>query len=1790
MMHLMRGRKGKSNTPGTILSSAVFLGLGALVRIAKRRANKKTQRFYRSIEKMWNVARESVEELDCFSPIQNAESNMRGQFLKLVWTSLKRYGNQEFKRVYSWLEGSVGPINALLNYAGARLRDLAMTLYPLPPPQAFQIREYPDGSKKILTKDEVEGTSDDGADKTYWRYGYIEKGMDTPIFLSHPTLPGMDFVDMIRAHCVELCRQCFIYHVPMLEAHRYIRLLIHRLRPFLDWVYTDGKAGRRSFNPDAEYELRKIVLEIRSLYRKRSRTRQRISQKRGKGTTSISLEVIRRKVITHLEKTIDLKERDFLLRLLDHLDTALITNRDEVKDHIEKIREKILGELQASSDKVKQDALRKILEYTTIDLLAFDDEKTPFEQIREKIITQVSKTTDSKERALFLEFLDTLNLNAGYVVYRDIEKLIDQIQALSQRQGNEWHRILFSDLHHPVSLRQVVFSGDKLLDSLSPILVVAELPVAKHSGKIDLTIFVRREIEGKILWTPVMVLEVKTKTAFDFNLYGFHLKRKRARTVTPAFYAWKRMIDDEEWESIVASGPDNLALDQLKSYEDELIAEYRHIATQDPNPPTSLWKGVIILDGDQSPLEIYPAYQYLIEDLMTGFVYQLVENKDTLAIAPEPLSSGGSTPKISLFVTPSQGPAELLNELTVPRNLPIEDPFRNREQDDRTLTLYVSVPSPTPSGVTAARLSRNWHLLHHIKECIDTSSTPTEVVWLDLMGDYKTDELLERRFGLETLHRERRISQAMYQDLTNTLWSSRFLDLSHNINEVLTEGNEAFDKLCFNISAFLPEREEGEYIVVLDGWEDFQDMVPGHQQHLVRALEQRLLDTLPQSNINIIWVDGGTHHTRMNTHYQRKCINPLRYDSPRRTHLDEIIYNLPTAPMHFWWMNPQQEDVRIIVQDTPTQATPWEVAIHVPQLIGFTETFRGLARRDGIVAPEDVIRDIIKVQSMHGRGVTLSSIAMSDEQLPTDSLPDLLDHALTLVPSVLRQREQVSSEEPKEETPETESQWQSVSQTVSSSGRSIISDRIGIDVTRPPPRPRGTKRYVDTLSTPKDEGITRPWRYDQTPQQFPEDEDDDFDPTTYTPLGADFEFGEIDSIRDREQELRRLHNAAKYLKDQKYVSKTLRGCCKKIERYCAKQFSLIREDPSLKTSKFFLGALLRIKKIILEDPQQTEVWNSLLPLREKLPDLLNSQNRELLHDRNEESLDLFSLYGNNLFLAVLVALGTNKASLAEHLWSSVGEWTFYQMGMDIKDDEVRTVYSFQAILSNLRSRVKTLSQLNLPEKFIGQEQIGAIIWEGTESPLNAFILIPHDGGFLTSLVENLRYKRLPGTWSKCVTTPQKLVTFAQESPSSPDSYPVILSTVEETQVLWVPWKDEEENKIYWDSFIFEHGKPAGRWNVIPWLKLEQVPLAVPRSIPEIPDSVDEILDRMKRIKHKDLQVNLTVWIDLESYEVHIEGESFKERLKFSRTQELVRFLRTPVWSGTGYRSQRKSLTWNHREDISYDEGLSFLKPLVHRSRFYPDEYQYPKTCRDLLGTTLGPEITMVIKKESDGFRVELEDLPTTSTLNKLETLELTKSHLALLTECEELFDTDSGTRHPMTLDVSDVMDIFFPGIDEHSRLAQTFQVAEEESYHEHVSSQEYEDVDDEEHEEFEGEDEEEGERYQERGDEDTEEDEEGSDKVSKVHEDVIFGYDRLEIRTGRVDVWLESAEGDIADVTIVKNIRAYLEYSGAISPEEVKSEVTDNLAPYDLEDGELEKVLGEVREVLMEEGVRFYEE
>lgn len=208
------GRKGFAPSPNIVLSRSLYSGLAALVRIASKRKNKRTQKFYQSINRQWEQIRREIRKNKQarsrdFSVLQNAEANIRKQYLLMLWYSTKPYGNKETKRVLSWASGTVGPLNSLLNYAGARLRELAATRYPFPEPVFYQVRRKSDGSEKILSYQAAETVPQGDNDRIIrWKAGYRGNANHPRVLLAHPTLPSLDFVDMIRSHVIEICRQC----------------------------------------------------------------------------------------------------------------------------------------------------------------------------------------------------------------------------------------------------------------------------------------------------------------------------------------------------------------------------------------------------------------------------------------------------------------------------------------------------------------------------------------------------------------------------------------------------------------------------------------------------------------------------------------------------------------------------------------------------------------------------------------------------------------------------------------------------------------------------------------------------------------------------------------------------------------------------------------------------------------------------------------------------------------------------------------------------------------------------------------------------------------------------------------------------------------------------------------------------------------------------------------------------------------------------------------------------------------------------------------------------------------------------------------------------------------------------------------------------------------------------------------------------------------------------------------------------------------------------------------------
>jgi hypothetical protein len=470
--------------------------------------------------------------------------------------------------------------------------------------------------------------------------------------------------------------------------------------------------------------------------------------------------------------------------------------------------------------------------------------------------------------------------------------------------------------------------------------------------------------------------------------------------------------------------------------------------------------------------------------------------------------------------------------------------------------------------------------------------------------------------------------------------------------------------------------------------------------------------------------------------------------------------------------------------------------------------------------------------------------------------------------------------------------------------------------------------------------------------------------------------------------------------------------------------------------------------------------------------------------------------------------------------------------------------------------------------------------------------------------------------------------------------PIISKTVLDTQILWFPLVNDDQD-ILWDSYSIEHGKPSGRHNVVPWLKLEESSsLVAPSSLPTIPDSVSKVLKKLAGVKQKHIPVKLNVSVDheLEVFIVNLGGNDIDEYLEFARTDELVRFLRYNIRIGSGYLVNENIITTWELQDIKYGNGLFFLKPLVHRSRFYPDEYYYPKTCTEYLKSTTGKEVTMVLKQDVSQYKVEFEDLPPGSSIKKLEDVSFDIFALGLLADCEALYDPLKRTWYPVKLDATPIMHIIFLKGHEYPRLKEatdtadvrkfdwtketwifrgglhknevnwtifsrtrgypwrnksfTFVVFEEsppeetmDALRKAISSiiplDQLDGIGDK-LETIESTIQHRHQEFLKKKKED----------VSSEYDGITFSFTEASIDGTKVLVSLKSDKGDEPDVYVVRDVPQYIDdtqYAGAISPERVETEVRESVELYGIEEDELEVIIKGVKEVLEERGVRFFE-
>ncbi|MFW9912679.1 MAG: hypothetical protein ACFFEU_09415 [Candidatus Thorarchaeota archaeon] len=1550
------GRKVQEFRPNVVLADAIYTGLSSLIRLAQKRKNRRTIEFYSQIASNWSEVQSrskatAIEDSFNSYSVQDKEPVLRRLYLQMLWYSTEPYGNREFKRVYNWRKGTVGPLNALLNIAGAALRDILVPRYPFPDPELYQVRKYPDGTKRVIPKQVADRMPVEKGVETTHRAGYRGNSKYPRVLLRHPTLPALDFGDMIRAHLVELCRQCFIHGVPRDESQRYIRLLIHRLIPFLDWVYTRGRVGRKNFRPDADKELRKIVLEIRTKFSRQVGFEEGISKQVDSFAGSPGTGLLRGKVNEILSSTED----------------ASVIERCE----------------------------------------------TILRQIEEGIVTDA-----------------------------DVSQFIDEVKRKAQQEGNDWHRVLLSGYPQPRSLKEAVFAGDHLLQTPSGIQYLAEVPVfgSQGAGKIDLVLFVRaKRSRGQHIWTPVMILEVKSKMGLNFNLYGKRPRTRKPDVYVPVLHSWKTPLNEPEWTSMLDSIPPTEHLDQLDAYESALLTEYNSLIG-DPLELKSLWKGIVPLDVSQDYESTKTAFDELVEQIATNLLEGRFKGQwQTVTI--DSRNPDGPASRIAVTMTPARGPENVLKQVSPPERIHHDDPFVERVEDKVFFTQYVSVSSPTSSGKSAAVLAKNWHLLNHLAELEETGSSRTSLFWIDLIGDYPHERVIDVRFRLEELKKDGLISPSQFDRLANLLKRIVFVSVRDEVDSWLFENSvSGMDTLRGRIVSS-SQKQPGNHFVVVDGWSDLELMVPATCRSNLEVLELSLLQVLKEEAHEVIWVDNEVSHPKVCETYQRPCVSPLYYNSPRRRVVDEIIWNLPTSPQRYGWMAPEFDDYRVIIQDLPIEQAPWTTVIHVPHLRGWNRKFSAEVSTSPIIRIDEYQGSLNQERNMFGRSFRSASLQVRHSVVNKTSQDIVKGEALGLIPSLSRPRgKQISDTEEGRISTTSIPVYHPVN---INRIQPSLSSRLHLDPKQPPPLPNRLGKEHEGIHV-EAERITRGWIHKEI------DEPDE-QPATITrrsPTRYSAESSHIDTSDSRRKEIQRLSSAATFLRNRTTLRDSLFSLYEEIISLCDIGNQSSSDEDAL------LNVLIQVRDAILRRTECRNLWNILRYARLSLGDSLTAENKKLLKNAQRFNTELLELYGMNLFLAVLSVadrvLKDHESAHCLDLWSSNARWQLYQIGFKQQEkEEFEHKYDFQAIHSNLTWRARQMKKITSRETSRFPEQHGLLLFQERADRGSIWLLFPSVKKIIVgALLEDQTSAILRYGWYRGEIDPQSLKDRAEDALSreSWTEYPIVLVSVNGQHILYT--KVDEE---WIQSGLLEYGNPPrDQSQPVRWLRLSQpqpetlVALHGYRPSEYLMDTrteCDRVLKEATEWSGVVREVSCFLTIDLEKrvFKINLnDGSKTVARKETPYADEIIRFLRYPQRVGEYFStSDGTFLKWDAQKDVEYDEvrirskegkyeayNLSVFKPLIHRYSFYSDSYKLPATCEDFLMTKAGEDIilraTIDEQRKDRGYkkylRIHLDGLKKGGHLNGLEMEDMGIFDVALLSECCQLVDIDTGTRFDSEID------------------------------------------------------------------------------------------------------------------------------------------------------------------------------
>ncbi len=1428
----MKSLRAVIRRPGQKVAISKRTGLVSLLEMIKRGEDQYPGIYRRSL-KIWREAwaesqrRKKQGNPDYFIPICRVEKYLRKNHHKMIFNTTALFGNTETKRVYSWDEGPIGPMNALLNLAGARLRFLGMSRYPFPTP----------------TKLNYEYTLKNGSTKRSSGYGYLGSTRNTKVIVAHPTLQPLDFVDMIRALVNELCRQCFINSVPNRVASIYIDLLIYRLRSFLDHIYEGKKTGQG----------KKI------------------------GT----------------------------------------------------------GNFVHKSGKILDQVIRYIqIEYGN-------------RNGRPQRLTQrISNEEFSAKTSLTLEDIKPLNgahsvyydLKAKYGVcidQRDLKKLAEDILRDASARGTRMHKRISWGLTHSSTERTIVLGGDYYADDKSGYLLAANVPVFSGYGRADLVLYLRQTINASTgdtqsfgIWRPVMVLDIKTKKAFECGFVG-RLLKGTTKIVADAS-SRKRIISDKEWQLAIDNTPSRSEKKQVELYSSGLIADYQKLTSVESLISSIIVSGILLVDEMTFPSIVrkhlfdfvISSYEQIRNDLLRNskqhhpksvFQFDTDERKlKRIAIVTFPLDIPSETKVTEAMPYPSK-----IDDLHK------SNPFRNRIKDRRNFILYTSGGGHGP-GEIASWIARYWHGFDYAR-LLAKKEKRNKVLWLDLANDFSNPILLKsfiRRhppgefasnylsFSWEKDQNQRRY----FREFVNSI---DFHDMSTEIHAILFKGKESHDEMTTLASNY--------DMVIISGMDSLWKMVPYHLRGVLLELSIQLAEATDIPNTTTLWFDNALPMPETSEIYKSHRFSLIAHNSPLQVYLDKIVLNVPIPPFPGIGESSFADEMRQIIELEPDKiSTPQ--CVEIPPLRGWSERFRSEARIE--TGPRGYFQKL-PVSSTPSTQTVEGLLQSIDSNAPLDLIST----------SIIRGLTGQDTDRSMEAAPVKKQEMRTHR---SSSYKGVLS-RISFseDLCNP--------AIIKTISRKKEQryhgiaSINSRRKYWSSKLHL-----EPLDSISLPPYESQLTMSRMNFEQAASIEIERILEVVGVLSRVSksrfpYLTDFLKVIVSEVNRL------------QLETNGSDLAIVRELPKFFERIGYSKSVWKTLSYYRTdlfswNLPHGLNVELRKV-QAQNRDTLLRFG----NYFVVLISALLEFSPGLLTHatlqqLWDSVRPWVLLQIGAN-QTEKIKPLSRFdmKEIFTHLLTKIEYMSETPDPYNPVFDEiRYGIAVDSHTQDD--------HPGLVYTWYVfERTPYSKefVSGCFAEKSSTAiiplDEQTEIADTCGSSGLIRPLLIGKTSSINVLY-SYVDEypyfgpdtiNYSEIDWTaSGHLRYGtRQVGALARLKWLSIKyyaDFPILTVGRLPRRPESLTQrMMDHIEKVKKSTSSIH-RVKCDLEGDEE--KGLiSFKEldgtlvgELNYTSTQRAIEILRGPYDFGIPVGMNRKLLTWHPVTDVSYSRETSKIRNDVVR--------------------------------------------------------------------------------------------------------------------------------------------------------------------------------------------------------------------------------------------------------------------